>query len=133
LPGVIAAQCNGTMGAQQDHKMKQILVTWVGVATLAVLGGCNNAKSPDTAARDIAAADQSAATKVADAQRDAQKDMSADAYNVAVAQAEGDHKVAIQKCETLQGHDQQVCKDQADADYEAAKANAKAAKASSQP
>jgi hypothetical protein len=113
--------------------MKQTLITWVGVATLAVLAGCNNAKSPDTAAHDIAAADQSASAKVADAQRDAQKDMSADAYNVALAQADGDHKVAIQKCETLQGHDQQTCKDQADADYEAAKANAKAAKVSSQP
>jgi hypothetical protein len=103
------------------------------MAMLAVLAGCNNAKSPDTAARDIANADKDAAAKVADAQHDAQKDMSADAYNVAVAQAEGDHKVQIQKCETLQGHDQQVCKDQADADYEAAKANAKAAKVSSQP
>jgi hypothetical protein len=113
--------------------MKKAFVTWVGIATMAVLAGCNNAKSPDAAAKDIAAADQSAAAKVADAQRDAQKDMSADAYNVAVAQADGDHKVAIQKCETLQGHDQQACKDQADADYDAAKANAKAAKVSSQP
>jgi hypothetical protein len=113
--------------------MRKAFVTWVGIATMAVLAGCNNAKSPDAAAKDIAAADQSAAAKVADAQRDAQKDMSADAYNVAVAQADGDHKVAIQKCETLQGHDQQACKDQADADYDAAKANAKAAKVSSQP
>jgi hypothetical protein len=113
--------------------MKRSFMAGVAVAALAVIAGCNNAKSPDTAAHDIAAADQSAAAKVADAQRDAQKDMSADAYNVAVAQADGDHKVAIQKCETLQGHDQQVCKDQADADYEAAKANAKAAKVSSSP
>jgi predicted small lipoprotein YifL len=113
--------------------MKQLFITYVGVAALAVLAGCNNAKSPDSAAHDIAAANQSAADKVADAQRDTQKDMSADAYNVAIAQADGDHKVAIQKCETLQGHDQQACKDQAEADYEAAKANAKAAKVSSQP
>jgi hypothetical protein len=47
--------------------------------------------------------------------------------------ADGDHKVAIQKCETLQGHDQSACKDQADADYDAAKAKAKAAKVASQP
>jgi hypothetical protein len=113
--------------------IKQTLTLWVGVATLAVLAGCNNAKSPDTAARDIANADKQAAAKVADAQRDAQKDMSKDAYNIAVAQADGDHKVAIQKCDALQGHDQQACKDQADADYEAAKANAKAAKVSTQP
>ncbi len=113
--------------------MRATIVSLTGAAALSMLAACNGAKAPDTAARDIAAADRSAAHEVADAQRDAQKDQSADAYNVAVAQADGDHKVAIQKCETLQGHDQQVCKDQADADYDAAKANAKSAKVASQP
>ena len=100
---------------------------------LALMAACNNAKSPETASRDIAAADSSAAKEVANARHEEQKDVSNDAYNVAVAQADGDHKVAIEKCETLQGHDQQVCKDQADADYEAAKANAKATKVAQQP
>ncbi len=104
-----------------------------GLVALGALTACNDAKSPETASRDIAAANDAAANKVADAQRDAQKDMSSDAYNVAIAKADGDHKVAIQKCETLQGHDQQVCKDQADADYDAAKANAKAAKVAQTP
>jgi hypothetical protein len=108
-------------------------VTCTAAVALCLLGACNNAKSPESAAHDITAANQSAATEVANAQRDQQKDMSADAYNVAIAQADGNHKVAIQKCETLQGHDQQVCKDQADADYEAAKANANATKAAQQP
>ena len=57
-----------------------------GLVALGSLTACNNAKSPDTAARDIAAADRAAAAKIADAQRDAQKDMSGDAYNVALAQ-----------------------------------------------
>jgi hypothetical protein len=113
--------------------MRAILLTSIGMASLGALGGCNNAKSPDAAARDIAAADQSASHEVAQAQRDQQKDMSADAYNVAVAQADGDHKVALQKCDTLQGHYQQLCKDQADANYEAAKANAKATRVAQQP
>jgi hypothetical protein len=113
--------------------IRATILTLVGAASLAALGACNSAKSPDSAARDIAAADQSAAHEVAQAQRDEQKDMSADGYNVAVAQADGDHKVALQKCETLQGHEQQLCKDQADADYEAAKANAKATKVAQQP
>ncbi len=104
-----------------------------GLVALASLTACNNAKSPDAAARDIAAANDAAAAKIADAQRDAQKDMSGDAYKVALAKADGDHQVATQKCETLQGHDQQVCKDQADADYDAAKANAKAAKVAQTP
>ena len=110
-----------------------MMMALIGLAALGLLAACNNAKSPDAAARDIAAANNSAAHEVADAQRDAQRDMSADAYAVAVAKADGDHKTAIQKCETLQGHDQQVCKDQADADYEAATANAKAAKAGQTP
>ena len=113
--------------------MRATMLTLIGVASLGALGACNNAKSPDAAARDIAAADQSASHEVAQAQRDQQKDMSSDAYNVALAQADGDHKVALQKCDTLQGHDQQLCKDQADANYEAAKANAKATKAAQQP
>jgi hypothetical protein len=104
-----------------------------GLVALGSLTACNNAKSPDTAARDVAAANDAATSKIADAQRDAEKDMSSDAYKVALAQADGDHQVAIQKCETLQGHDQQVCKDQADANYEAAKANAKAAKVAQTP
>ena len=110
----------------------------VKVWTLAVsmsltMVGCNNAKSPDAAAKDIAAASDSAAKQVADARADQQKDMSSDAYDVAVARADGDHKIALQKCEVLQGHDQKVCKDQADADFEAAKASAKATKVAQQP
>jgi hypothetical protein len=118
---------------RETRMMRATLLTLIGVASLGALVACDNAKSPEMAAHDIAAADQSASHEVAEAQRDQQKDMSADAYNVALAQADGDHKVALQKCDTLQGHDQQVCKDQADANYESAKANAKATKTAQQP
>jgi hypothetical protein len=113
--------------------MRATIFSLTGITAFMLLAGCNHAKSPETAAKDIAAANTSAAKEVSDAQRDRQKDMSADTYDVTVARADGDHKVAIQKCETLQGHDQQLCKDQADADYEAAKANAKATKVAQQP
>ncbi|MDB6083839.1 MAG: hypothetical protein JWN43_1720 [Gammaproteobacteria bacterium] len=103
------------------------------VVTAVVTSACHDAKSPDAAAHDIAAASQSAAKEVADARRDEQKDMGNDAYAVAVARADGEHKVAIQKCDVLQGHDQKACKDQADADYDAEKANAKASKVVQQP
>jgi hypothetical protein len=109
-------------------------ILWLaGAATLVLASGCNKAKSPDAAANDIAAANKSAHEEVADARRDQQKDMSSDTYQVAAAKADGEHKISIQKCETLEGHDQKVCKDQADADYDAAKANAKAAKAAQTP
>jgi predicted small lipoprotein YifL len=122
------------MTMREKHQtMRATISSMLGVAALATLAACNNAKSPDSAARDISAANNQAAQEMASAQSEAQKDLSNDAYNVAIAQADGDHKIAVQKCETLQGHDQQVCKDQADADYEAAKANAKAAKVAQTP
>jgi hypothetical protein len=113
--------------------MRMKIQVAAGLATVLMASACNNAKSPDAASHDIAAADQSASKEVADAQRDRQKDMSSDTYDVAVAKADGDHKIAIQKCDTLEGHDQKVCKDQADADYDAAKATAKASKTAQQP
>jgi hypothetical protein len=113
--------------------MRTALNLFAASTVLLVASACNNAKSPDTAAHDIAAAHDSAAKEVAEARQDQRKDMSNDAYEVAVARADGDHKIAIQKCDTLEGHDQKACKDQADADYDAAKANAKATKVAQQP
>ena len=88
------------------------LITAIALATLASLAGCNNAKSPDTVANDVAAAQQASAKQVADARAEASKedakatdkvnDKSQDlnnveatgAYDVAMAKAEGAHKVA---------------------------------------
>jgi hypothetical protein len=104
----------------------------IGLTALLAAAACNNAKSPDKVAENVAEAKQSASKEVAEAKRDQQKDMSSDAYEVAVARADGEHKVAMQKCDVLEGRDQKICKDQADAEYEAAKANAKASKAAGQ-
>jgi hypothetical protein len=43
-----------------------------------------------------------------------------------VAQADGERKVAKEKCETLGSDAQKACKDQAEASYESAKAQAQA-------
>jgi hypothetical protein len=43
---------------------------------------------------------------------------------VAVAQADGDHNVAIQQCLALTGEAQKSCKERADADYDEAKTHA---------
>jgi hypothetical protein len=128
------------MGKQLTQKLAMV----AGLMALGALGGCNNAKSPDAVSGDVASAQQTANENVADAQKDAAKDnadalaKSADqnkdtieteakgAYDVAVARAGGDHKVALQKCEALAGDAQKNCKDRADADYDAAKANSKA-------
>jgi hypothetical protein len=50
-----------------------------------------------------------------------------------MARADGDHKVAILKCMTLEAAAQQPCKDKADADYQSATAKAKSIRASQQP
>ena len=115
------------------------------VLSFFLVAGCNNAKSPDTVAKDVAVAEQKASTEVAETQKDASKDIgkaadkvddkladlnntvASKAYDIAETKADGDRKVALAKCNALNGDAQKSCKDQADADYNAAKANAKAA------
>lgn len=119
-------------------------------AAVALASGCDRAKSPQAAANDIAEARQSAAQEVNEANRDAAKDINAAskdlqdkaseladsnakaAYDVALARADGDHKVAVQNCMTQNGDAQKLCKDRADAEYDAAKANAKATRVAQQ-
>jgi len=124
--------------------MRLQLTSAIVAATLCITA-CNNAKSPDTVAKDTAAAEQKASTEVAKSENSAVKDLNGaadkvddkliafnnaaakDAYNLAVAKADGDRRVALAQCEAVSGDAQKVCKDQAQADYNGAKANAKAA------
>ncbi len=109
------------------------------------VAACNNAKSPETVSKDVAKAEQKASTEVAKSEDSAAKDLSGaaakvddkvvafnndaakDAYNLAIAKADGDRKVALANCESASGDAQKNCKDEAEANYTAAKANAKAA------
>jgi hypothetical protein len=124
--------------------MQKLFVSMVALLAVAMASGCNNAKSPDSVSNDVASAQAKRASEVADAKEDAAKDANKaeakvddkanaldntnakGAYDVAMAQADGDHKVATQKCEAVSGDAQKACKDQADAKYDLAKANAKA-------
>jgi len=112
--------------------------------TFFLVAGCNNAKSPEAVSKDVAAAEQKASNEVADSQKDASKDIgkaadkvddkladlnntvASNAYDIAETKAQGDRKIALAKCDALNGDAQKNCKDQADADYKAAKASAKA-------
>jgi hypothetical protein len=114
-------------------------------ASLLFAAGCNNPKSPEAAAKEVAKAEQKADKEVAKSEDAAAKDLgnaagkvddkmvafnnaaAKDAYNLEVAQADGNRKVALANCAAMAGEAQKTCKDQADADYSAAKANAKAA------
>lgn len=131
--------------------MHKLFVSIVGVLAIAAASGCNNAKSPDAVASDVAAAQGKAASEVADAKQDAAKNANAAEakvddktsdlnnvtakgdYDVVMAKADGDHKIATEKCNALAGDAQKACKDQADAKYDLAKANAKATMAAQKP
>jgi len=124
--------------------MRTVLISAIAFAVL-IIAGCDSAKSPDTVAKHVAAAEQKAAAEVAKSEKAAEKDLNKaadkvddtlvnfnnaaarDAYNLAVANADGNRKVALANCLALGGDAQKTCKEQAEADYGAAKANAKAA------
>ena len=116
-----------------------------------LMTGCNHAKSTSEVAKDVNSASQAAAertgkaeekaaAKVADEQkdvrseqRDAQHVAAVQAQDVAKAEAEGARKVALAKCEALSGDRQQACKDQANAAYDLRVAQAKQDRASTDP
>ena len=128
--------------------MHKLILPMIGILATALACGCNSAKSPAAVATDVAAARQQASTEVTEARKDAAKDVdsaaaNADgssknlndvdartAYDVAVAQADGDHNVAIQQCLALTGEKQKSCKDRADAGYDQAKTHANVARLS---
>jgi len=120
------------------------------MAALTVLAACHSHKTPQATAQDVEAAKQDAQRAVEQARIEATKDVKSAlktgggnprdvalakataAYDVAMIKAEGDHQVATEKCQTLQASMMQACKDQADADYETAKAAAKATRTARQ-
>ncbi len=127
--------------------MRATLFWTLTAAALLAAGGCNKAESPAKVDSDVSKAADSAAQKdvkaneklaetdaaankdVAQAQEKADAKTADAAADNAVTQAEGDNKVALEKCETLGGDAQKACKDQANAALDMAKARAKAMKA----
>jgi hypothetical protein len=121
-------------------------------AVLVMLGicGCHQKPSPVVTPADVAAAQQGAQHEIEQAQVEARKDVKSaakvmgvdskdvararvtGAFDIAMAHADGDHKVAIEKCMTLEPSAQQSCKDKADIDYQSAVAKAKAIRVSQQ-
>jgi hypothetical protein len=104
--------------------MNRFMTILIAGAFAASLGACNKAEDPAETQADVAEAQSEASQDVAEAQSDATQDAMQNQESTAMATAEGDHKVAIERCEALPGDQQKACKDQADADFEAAKAAA---------
>jgi hypothetical protein len=123
--------------------MREYLMPGIVIVAL-VLGGCNKQKSPEDVSKDVANAEQKASNEVAKSEVRAQSaldksyakvseqeikfnnDAAHQTYNVTVAKADGDRKVALATCESQSGDDQKACRDKAEADYKTARADAKA-------
>src|SRR5262245_34718402 len=118
-------------GTTPGELMNRFMTILIAGAFAASLGACNKAEDPAETKADVAEAQSDASQDVAEAQSDASQDAMQNQENTAMATAEGDHKIATERCEALPGDQQKACKDQADADYEAAKAAAETAPPSS--
>jgi hypothetical protein len=127
-------------------QMKLALSCTLLASALLCLSACNKAESPDKVQADVAKAQSNAVEenakadeKVKQVEADAAKDR-ADALakvadksvgalaDSAVTQTEGETKIALAKCQALEGDAQKSCKDEANAHLDAVKARAKAAK-----
>jgi len=104
-------------------------------AILLLMTGCNRAESPSEVREDVAEAQQEGAEDVAEKQADLAKDRAdsgdvinestaENRYELLVAQADAERKVALEQCEALSGSAQVACKESADAQYELSKAEA---------
>jgi hypothetical protein len=120
-----------------DDNVTKTYSSWTLAVAAAVgicaLAGCNQRESANETASDVTDARQDANENVAEEKREAgavategMEDRAAAEYDVAVAQADGQRKVAKEKCETLGADAQKACKDEAEATYESAKAQAQA-------
>jgi hypothetical protein len=130
----------------------RIAFVWALIASVSMgISACNKAESPEKVQTDVANATTEAAEKNAKAEdsvkqtesqaaQDLAKERSDDAAkaadksigalsDAAVTEAEGTTKIALAKCEALEGDAQKQCKDQANAHLQEVKDRAKAAKA----
>ena len=126
--------------------MKLALSCMLLASALLGLSACNKADSPEKVQADVAKAKSNAVEenakadeKVTQVEAEAAKDR-ADAaakaadksvgavVDSAVTEAEGETKVALAKCEALDGDAQKACKDKANAHLNAVKEKAKVAK-----
>lgn len=115
-------------------------------SALLCLSACNRAEPPEKVQEDVAKAQSNAMEenakadeKVKQVEAEAAKDRTDALAKVAdksvgviadsaVTQAEGETKIALAKCQALEGDAQKNCKDEANAHLDAVKAKAKAAK-----
>lgn len=101
------------------------------ICAATALAACNQAERSTETARDVSAAREDAREEISEARQDAseaRQDANRDTmeintetrYDVAVARIDGEHEIAVQKCEALAGDAQADCKKSADEGRDAA-------------
>ena len=128
--------------------LHSVLAPVLAAVLTTLLSGCHRHERITTQA-DVAAAQDEARKELDQARVEARKDVKnavketggearnvaaarvTGAFDIAMAQADGDHKVAIVRCMTMDLASQQPCRQQADAQYESATSQAKAARVAS--
>lgn len=104
-------------------------IALIGLMAAAGAVGCTASETPQANDRDVGLARDDVARAPAAAERRAAKPIGAVAeqgkYDMEMAQADGNHQMAIHKCEVLSGMQAKACRAQADADYEMLKSIAK--------
>ena len=114
--------------------MKKILISLACAVSIAcALSACDRAKSGAQVAKDTNAAEEKAAENIDRSERDATHVAAVQNQKMADTEAEGAYRVALAQCEALSGVAQKSCRDQADANYQLAKASAKQERAESDP
>ncbi len=112
---------------------KTLFFVALALSAACALSACDRAKSGAQVAKDTNAAEQRAAESIATSERDATHVAAVQNEKMADTEADGVHRVALAQCEALSGTAQKSCRDQADADYQLAKASAKQERAESDP
>jgi hypothetical protein len=129
--------------------LSAVLAPALAAVLVTLLGGCHRNQERIATAADVAAAQDEARKELDQARVEARKDVKnavtetggearnvaaarvTGTFDIAMAQADGDHKIAIMKCMTLDPASQQPCKQQADAQFQTATSQAKAARVAS--
>ena len=93
----------------------------------------NNAKAEDTQQKTEAQASDELAKAKADAEAKAADKSVGAVADAALVEAQGANKIALAKCEALEGDAQQQCKDKANAHLKTVKERVAAAKDNSKP
>jgi hypothetical protein len=112
---------------------KTLFSVALALSAACALSACDRAKSGAQVAKDTNAAEQRAVENIDRSERDATHVAAVQNEKMADTEADGVHRVALAQCEALSGVAQKSCRDQADADYQLAKANAKQERAESDP